>query len=144
MIPCIKIEGTDNYIHLILRVEVMQKLPTLPTLCITEKHQCFLRIYKSYCLKFCSCSAFLSLSKSDYFQRFTMAGNVAWEEEICTSEKQIIVIKDDVADKTNTNEGDKKQEKGLCSCGFKITVEPILLLFGVANYPLNPLTQQVK
>ena len=73
-----------------------------------------------------------------------MADNVAWEEEICTSEKQIIVIKDDGADKTNTNEADKKQEKGLCSCGFKITVEPILLLFGVANYPLNPLTQQVK
>ena len=73
-----------------------------------------------------------------------MTDNVAWEEEICTSEKQIIVIKDDTADKTNTNEVDKKGGKGLCSCGFKITVEPILLLFGVANYPLNPLTQQVK
>ena len=73
-----------------------------------------------------------------------MVDNVAWAEEICTSETQIIVIKDDVADKTNTNEEDKKQAKGLCSCGFKITVEPILLLFGVANYPLNPLKQQVK
>ena len=73
-----------------------------------------------------------------------MAVNVAWEEEICTSEKQIIVIKDDIAERNHANDADKKEEQGLCSCGFRITVEPILLLFGVANYPLNPLTQQVK
>ena len=73
-----------------------------------------------------------------------MADTVAWEEEICTCEKQIVVVKDDTADNTNTHEVDKNGGKGLCSRGFKITVEPILLLFGVANYPLNPLTQQVK
>ena len=112
---------------------------------IVAENVYFLNTHKEYHLKFCSHDAILSLSaKLNYCQLFTMADNVAWEEEICASEKQIIVTKDDVTDKTNTNGVDKKQAKGLCSCGFKITVEPILLLFGVANYPLNPLTQQVK